>query len=312
MAEESSLGRGSLGATGLASVVTGCRRSHSNRTAFAPSALLGWSRRGRVRSAGAVCTDWILRELRTCSTIGDMNDAERAKPAAVRDWPTWPQGWSMTGLALWVVTLGLLLALEALALALDSPDWPSLSDIFRAVTRPTLGRWLLFAAWLWLGWHLFIRGWTFFLGGPGARQPKRPTSTGTDLTTAAIGRLLISFIGLYVGLIWLTVLGRRERARFSKRTPGPLPTVARLLRYLATTATFGYLTFIAGIAGYGLVAHKLADRIIGSALRYGAFLAFAIAGPAFLFAGVLEFAWRSRVGKSADHEEPEKAPNREV
>jgi hypothetical protein len=26
-----------------------------------------------------------------------------------------------------------------------------------------LGRVLLFALWLWLGWHLFVRGWSFFL-----------------------------------------------------------------------------------------------------------------------------------------------------
>jgi hypothetical protein len=26
-----------------------------------------------------------------------------------------------------------------------------------------LGRWFLFGCWIWLGWHFFIRGWTFFL-----------------------------------------------------------------------------------------------------------------------------------------------------
>jgi hypothetical protein len=26
-----------------------------------------------------------------------------------------------------------------------------------------LGRFILFGFWLWLGWHLFIRGWAFFL-----------------------------------------------------------------------------------------------------------------------------------------------------
>jgi hypothetical protein len=25
------------------------------------------------------------------------------------------------------------------------------------------GRFILFGLWLWLGWHLFIRGWAFFL-----------------------------------------------------------------------------------------------------------------------------------------------------
>jgi hypothetical protein len=31
--------------------------------------------------------------------------------------------------------------------------------------RPWLGRVVLFGLWLWLGWHLFIRGWRFFLRG---------------------------------------------------------------------------------------------------------------------------------------------------
>lgn len=211
----------------------------------------------------------------------------------------------MTGLALWVVTLGLLVALEAMALALDSPDWPSLSDMFRAITRPALGRWLVFGAWLWLGWHLFIRGWTFFLSGPGARQPRRPTGSGTQLTHAAIGRLLISFIGLYVGLAWMSVLGRRQRARsLRERRRGAIPAISRLLRHLAVTVTCGYGAFLAGIGGYGLFAHKFADRIMGSALRYGAFLAFVVAAPAFVCAGLIEFAWRSRTATSAETDIP--------
>jgi hypothetical protein len=38
-----------------------------------------------------------------------------------------------------------------------------MSDIFRGGDAPGLGRALLFGLWLWLGWHLFLRGWTFFL-----------------------------------------------------------------------------------------------------------------------------------------------------
>jgi hypothetical protein len=29
--------------------------------------------------------------------------------------------------------------------------------------RYPVGRWAVFALWLWFGWHLFVRGWHFFL-----------------------------------------------------------------------------------------------------------------------------------------------------
>ena len=34
---------------------------------------------------------------------------------------------------------------------------PTLPALVRSVTRPALVRALLLAAWLWLGWHLFVR-----------------------------------------------------------------------------------------------------------------------------------------------------------
>lgn len=64
----------------------------------------------------------------------------------------------------WVVVVGVLLAWQGLSLA-NGPGWPTLSSMFRAFMRPPLGRFLLFGLWLWAGWHLFIRGWTFFLRG---------------------------------------------------------------------------------------------------------------------------------------------------
>jgi hypothetical protein len=35
--------------------------------------------------------------------------------------------------------------------------------MIRAFTRPMAGRIVLFGMWLWLGWHVFVRGWDFFL-----------------------------------------------------------------------------------------------------------------------------------------------------
>lgn len=64
----------------------------------------------------------------------------------------------------WVVIIGAMLAWQGFALV-KGPEWPSLSDVFRAFMRPALGRFVLFGLWLWLGWHLFIRGWGFFLRG---------------------------------------------------------------------------------------------------------------------------------------------------
>lgn len=34
---------------------------------------------------------------------------------------------------------------------------PTLGDALTLVTRSRVGRWLLLAGWLWLGWHLFVR-----------------------------------------------------------------------------------------------------------------------------------------------------------
>lgn len=64
----------------------------------------------------------------------------------------------------WIVIFGVLFLWQGFGLAWG-PPWPTLSDMFRAFMRPVLGRWVLFGLWLWLGWHLFIRGWEFFMRG---------------------------------------------------------------------------------------------------------------------------------------------------
>jgi hypothetical protein len=64
------------------------------------------------------------------------------------------------GYLVWAILLGALFAWEALALA-GVTGMASLSGVFRVITRYPLGRWALFALWLWAGWHFFIRGWHF-------------------------------------------------------------------------------------------------------------------------------------------------------
>lgn len=62
----------------------------------------------------------------------------------------------------WVLVFGAMFAWQGIGMATSS-GWPAMSDMLRPLTNPILGRWVLFGLWLWLGWHLFIRGWEFFM-----------------------------------------------------------------------------------------------------------------------------------------------------
>ena len=69
------------------------------------------------------------------------------------------------GIAVWAALFGILFAYQGFALVRDDDRWPAFSDVMRTVMRYPAGRWVLFALWLWFGWHLFVRGWRFFLRG---------------------------------------------------------------------------------------------------------------------------------------------------
>jgi hypothetical protein len=62
----------------------------------------------------------------------------------------------------WAIILAAFLAWQGLAMV-SGPSFPTVSDMLGAVTRTVVGRWVLFAVWLWLGWHVFVRGWHLFL-----------------------------------------------------------------------------------------------------------------------------------------------------
>ena len=64
----------------------------------------------------------------------------------------------------WLGIVGALLVWQGIGLV-RGPEWPTLSDLFRSFMTVSAGRFLLFGLWLWLGWDLFIRGWSFFLRG---------------------------------------------------------------------------------------------------------------------------------------------------
>jgi hypothetical protein len=68
----------------------------------------------------------------------------------------------LIGYLAWAVLFGAVFAWEGLALARVS-GVPSFSDVVRVIMRYPVGRWALFALWLWAGWQLFIRRWQVLL-----------------------------------------------------------------------------------------------------------------------------------------------------
>ncbi|MFE0690897.1 DUF6186 family protein [Streptomyces sp. JH002] len=70
------------------------------------------------------------------------------------------------GYLVWAVLFACLFAWEAIGLINPTDSFPTLSQTLKAVMRHQAGRWVLFAAWLWFGWHAFVQGWHFLLRGP--------------------------------------------------------------------------------------------------------------------------------------------------
>jgi hypothetical protein len=63
----------------------------------------------------------------------------------------------------WIVIVTALFTWQAIGLV-RTTEWPTMSDMLRAFMEPVVGRWLLFGLWLWIGWHLFVRGREWLLG----------------------------------------------------------------------------------------------------------------------------------------------------
>jgi Family of unknown function (DUF6186) len=66
------------------------------------------------------------------------------------------------GYLVWAALFGALFAWEGIGLARVG-GYPTLSDALRVIMRYPVGRWMLFALWLWAGWHSFVRDWHFLL-----------------------------------------------------------------------------------------------------------------------------------------------------
>jgi len=69
----------------------------------------------------------------------------------------------MIGIVGWAVLFALIVVWEGIGLRFPHDAWPTLSDMLRVVMRTPVGRWAMFGVWVWLGWHVFIRGWHLFL-----------------------------------------------------------------------------------------------------------------------------------------------------
>ena len=118
----------------------------------------------------------------------------------------------------WAVIFTAFVSWEAVGLMVGH-GWPTLSHVTRAVTRSPVGRWVLFGAWLWLGWNLFIRGWQFFLRGPLAEGP-RPGRAGSGVRET-LAEFLVLGATLSLAVAGMTRHGGRDAEQpFARRPVG--------------------------------------------------------------------------------------------
>lgn len=214
---------------------------------------------------------------------------DRAAPSAGRSDVT---GVRMAGLIGWVLIFGAFLVWEGLGLTIG-PQWPTLSHMLRAVTRTLPGRLVLFALWLWVGWHLFIRGWDFFLRGP---LPEAPAGRGGGLTLGQMWqRAIVPLTGIYALFLALLAFtarlplptGRRASREAAEHPQG---TWRRTVPGIVLTVAGGYASFVAMIGAYVLVSGHDPGGLLGHAIRGGALLAFGVVVPGFV---LLSWAARS-------------------
>jgi Family of unknown function (DUF6256) len=182
----------------------------------------------------------------------------------------------------WVVILTAFVAWEALGL-LVGHGWPTLSHITREVTRWRVGRWLLLGAWLWLGWHLFIRGWRFFLRGPQTKVVE-PSALGSGFRELLAEVLVLgtALVLVFVGLLW-----RGAEHAEPERRPRSVGFGGLLLRVLAVAASC-YAVLVGFIVLYILVAGNDPSHLLRGAVGGGALLAFGVVVPGFLILSVLD------------------------
>lgn len=194
----------------------------------------------------------------------------------------------------WLAIVAALLVWEGIGLTRNRDGWYTVSDLIRVVTSARVGRWVLFALWLWLGWHVFIRGWRFFLDalpatGTAPIGPS-PTETTSRLFRTDVGPMVAAF-ALAAGGVAAWYRTRLRGPRWDGIVTQPtLPSVA-------VTVVVGYAMFLAldGLY-YALVAGQRRSFLIQAATG-GAFLAFVAAPAGFAAIGALVWALRRLAGR---------------
>jgi hypothetical protein len=186
----------------------------------------------------------------------------------------------------WLLIFAALLVWEGLGLLRLHDGWYTVSDLLRNVTASAAGRWVLFAIWLWIGWHLFIRGWQFFLRALPSSGPS-PTTPGLEpsaskLLRQDIGPMLLVF-GIAVSGVWFWFRSHTHprRGHPAAATSEPI-SLRRWLRDLGVTMLAGYGLFLAVDGAYYWLAAGQTRAFIRQAFTGGAFLAFVAAPIGFV------------------------------
>jgi hypothetical protein len=205
-----------------------------------------------------------------------------------------PRSFHILGLAGWVVIVGLALAWEGLGLAFSREGWPSVSDLLRTMSRPVVGRWIVLGLWLWLGWHLFVRGWQPLLRG----TPPRSGPATAAISSSLLIRQVVVPLGLtYVAFIWAMALRRRgpspaSTVEAAAQTPRMHPRA--LLRHVAVTLAAGYVVYLGLVVSYYAIVAYQTPQFLRAAFSGGAFITFAVALPGLLLFSGAEAIVRRR------------------
>ncbi|HZD71848.1 MAG TPA: DUF6256 family protein [Actinomycetes bacterium] len=184
----------------------------------------------------------------------------------------------------WAVIFGAFVSWEAIGLMVGH-GWPTLSHVTRAVTRLPVGRWVLFGAWLWLGWHLFIRGWQFFLRGPLGEGPQ-PGGAASGVREM-LAEFLVLGATLSLAVAGMARYGGRHAEQPSSRRPVGF---GGLVLGILLVAASCYVVLVGFVVLFVLVAGSGQSHLLRGAATGGAILAFGVAAPGFLLLSLVDAA----------------------